>query len=415
MDLGVSDAVAVGASDVDGDGWVDVLVARAADDDVVLWGRDRALPGSHGDRTVIPGSGASGGLLVADLNADGVLDILQLGRGGSTGTADVIWLQNPAARRSFASSALPDSDRLSLAAEIVDVDLDGLVDIWVTRDVGWDIGGDSLYSRQGDPTGLWRDISSEMGAALEVDGMGVTVADLNGDRRLDAYVSDIGDNELLLGGSEGFSGFSSSGAARIRPPGADVSVVSSSWGSAVTDLNLDGIADLVVVNGGFPEGGVRNKIPGTTVEVADEPAILLGIGEGRFVEVWPDLGIDVTLVGRGLTVGDIDGDGDDDIIVVALDGTILALRNDSTAPSVAVTVTSTCPVAGTLVGVTGARMSFTALLAPHTYGGAHSASLIVGTRGDAVRIELLPPGRDMVDVSVTASAARREIVIECQP
>ncbi len=145
VDLGVADAVAVEASDVDGDGWIDVLVARAADDDVVLWGRDQALPGEGGDRTVITGSGASGGLLVADLNADGVLDILQLGRGGRTGTDDVIWSQNPTAIRTFASSALPDSDRLSIAAEILDVDLEGLVDIWVTRDVGWDIGSDSLY------------------------------------------------------------------------------------------------------------------------------------------------------------------------------------------------------------------------------------------------------------------------------
>jgi hypothetical protein len=91
-----------------------------------------------------------------------------------------------------------------------------------------------------------------------------------------------------------------SGAARIRPSGAPQSTVSSSWASGVTDINLDGIADLVVVNGGFPDGGVRNKIPGTDVAVTEPPAIFVGIGEGRFVDAWPSLDLDLSITARGL-------------------------------------------------------------------------------------------------------------------
>jgi hypothetical protein len=70
-----------------------------------------------------------------------------------------------------------------------------------------------------------------MGVALEIDGMGVTVADLTGDGTLDAYVSDVGENEFLAGGDARFTPWVDSGAARIRPPGTGDTIVSSSWGS----------------------------------------------------------------------------------------------------------------------------------------------------------------------------------------
>ena len=47
-------------------------------------------------------------------------------------------------------------------------------------------------------------------------------------------------------------------------------------------MNLDGIIDLVVVNGGLPFSRVENKISGTLIEVDDPPAILIGLGDGTY-------------------------------------------------------------------------------------------------------------------------------------
>lgn len=412
VDLGVSGSVAVAIGDIDLDGQPDVVVARAGRRDIVLWGAIGVAPGSEGQRTELDGGNPSGGVLIADLTGDGQPDILRLGRGGPTGTTDVIFAGEGAAR-SFQPSELPGSGRLSLAAELADIDGDGLVDIWVTRDVGWLTGGDALYSRLGDPTGPWVDISASMGAALEIDGMGVTVGDLDGDSDLDAYVSDIGDNELLIRDGATFTQTTGSGAARIRPPGASSSTVSSSWASGMTDVNLDGIADLIVVNGGFPEGGVKNKIPSTDVAVAEPPAVLLGIGDGRFVDAWPSLGLDVSITARGMTIGDLDGDGDDDIVIVALDGRIVALRNDSEAGSITVTAGAGCIDAGTVITASNGGTVFQTLLAPHTYAGAHSAASIIGADSAEVTVRLEQPGRRAEERLVPATAERRSVEFTC--
>ncbi|MFQ5557794.1 MAG: FG-GAP repeat domain-containing protein, partial [Acidimicrobiales bacterium] len=234
-------ALAVSTADVDSDGWTDLLVARARASDTIVWGGEWIERGTRPDTTEIGGSNTSGALLAGELTGDDRIDIVRLGRGARDST-DIVW--EALTRRDFDPVELPDGDRLSLAGELIDVDHDGLLDIWVTRDVGWLEGGDSLFSRGGDPTGPWVDVAPRLGAALEVDGMGVTIADLDGDRVLDAYVSDIGDNEVLLGRTDGFEPATDTGAARIRPPGSADSVISSSWASGATDLNLDGRVDL---------------------------------------------------------------------------------------------------------------------------------------------------------------------------
>lgn len=406
VDLGVDDALGVSAADVDGDGLVDVLTARTSGDDRIVWGGEwTASAVTNRVPTELESDGESSGIYAADLTADGRPDILRLGRGSS----DVIWVaQSSNGSRSFEPIELPDSGRQSLSAEFLDIDDDGLLDIWVTRDVGWDMGGDSVYSRVGGPDQPWVDIAHELGLDAEIDGMGITIADLDGDADLDAYLSDIGDNELFVRDGPTFRRTHDSGMARIRPLDAAQSDISSSWGSGAADLNLDGLVDVVVSSGGFPAGGARNKIPGTGIVTLDTPSIFLGIGNGLFVDAWPELGLDAEIVGRGLTVADIDGDGDEDVIVVGNDGSILGLRNNSAAPSIAVRVDESCPSAGAVVRVDGETTSYTTLLIPLSYAGAHDRTVIVGTQGETANVSvrfvdgssdsraLKPTGRSMI-------------------
>lgn len=277
IDLGIDGAVGVTATDVDGDGWIDALVARRATEDVVVWGGETG-------RTLLSGGSRSSGLIAADLDGDARLDILRLGFGeGGSGEPDVIWIAD--GDRSFVRTELPSSDRPSLAAELVDIDEDGLLDIWITRDVGWKTGADSLFSRRGDRSGTWVDVAPELGTALEIDGMGITLADIDGDGSLDAYVSDVGDNEVLVSRDGSFEQLDGTGAARIRPLGAVQAVVSSSWASGAADFNLDGRLDLAVANGGFPGRDVVNKIPGTEIVTAEAIIGTLGSPVDVTVEI----------------------------------------------------------------------------------------------------------------------------------
>lgn len=387
--LPIHDALSVTAADVDLDGYPDLLVARSGRHDTIVWGGQWLNQRTEPESTELTGAGPSSQLLAADLDGDNDIDIVRLG--GSRGPSDVLWLAANVDPRSFVRVGLSGGDRLSLTGEIADVDGDGLVDIWIGRDVGWDIGPDAVFSRRGVPSGDWFDVASEIGADLRIDSMGITLADLDGSGSLDAYVSDIGDNEVLIAGADGFSAAGSIGAARIRPLGAPASVVSGSWASGATDLNLDGVLDLVVVNGGFPDGGERNKIPATSIAVDDPPAILLGRGDGGFTDVWGDLSLSWEGAGRGLTLVDIDGDGDDDIVTVDVVGAVKVFRNDSVGDSVSVSLASPCDSAGVTVTVGGINNSFTRLLTPHSFGGSHAPVAIVGTGGGEVKVSVSDP------------------------
>ena len=414
LTLDIADAMAITTADIDRDGWADLLVARDATHDTVFWGGQWLLNAGTPERTDLAGSAPSAGLLAGELSGDNATDIVSLGRGDQLGASDVLWVAAPDQPRAFAATQLG-GERLSLAGELVDADFDGLLDIWVTRDVGWDTGGDSVYSRQGDPSGTWVDIAPQLGVDLAVDGMGITVADLNGDLVLDAYVSDLGDNEVLIRSDDGqFVKDINSGAARIRPFDAPSTVVSSSWASGATDLNLDGRLDLVVANGGFPNGGMRNKIPFTTVVVDDEPAVLLGIGAGRFVDVWPQLGLEWSGPTRGLTIGDLDNDGDDDLVMLTADGTVRAFENESTGRSVTIRPNPSCRSAGAVITASQDDVTYQALLSAHTYAGAHSSAAIVGTTSDPIVIEIRWADGATTEVPVpSVRPDRLQLVADC--
>lgn len=327
----IGDAISVTLADVDDDGFVDTLVGSRYSQAAIVWGGNWAPSGASPDPdfeiTAIGSVDAfTTGLLAGHLNGDASMDLVQL----DYDSFDVLWEQS--SNREFRAVELPNSDRQSMTAALADVDDDGLTDIWVTRDVGWVTGADSVYSRQGDATGRYRDIARDLGADLEIDGMGVTVADFDLDGQLDVYLSDLGDNELLVGAGDRFEKSSTHGMAHIRPTNAADDIISSSWTSGATDINHDGLLDLVVVHGGFASAMVPNKIEGSTIADGEPPTIFVSNGDGTYADVWPDLGIDWSGLSRGMALGDLDGDGDSDIVTMNHGGGMFVLRNDTPGP-----------------------------------------------------------------------------------
>lgn len=374
------DAVAVSVADVDADGLVDVLVGMRYSSAAIVWGGDWLDP-EQAEVTRLGGDEAfTLALVAADLatNAEGLLDLVQL----DYDSFDSIWTQT--SRREFRSTELPNSDRQSMALGLGDVDDDGLTDVWVTRDVGWVTGADSVYSRRGDATGRFSDIAKELGADLEIDGMGVTMADLDLDGDVDTYISDLGDNELLLKSGDRYEKAVDRGVAHIRPLGAGDDLISSSWTSGVTDINHDGLLDLVVVHGGFAGRMVPNKIEGSSIADAEAPSILLSNGDGTYTDVWPDLGLDFAGLSRGMALGDLDGDGDSDIVVINHGGPMYVLRNDTPGPVRAIEVTG-CSGARLDIAVAGGPDAVTVLPA-FGFLSSHAPAVAIGGAVESVAL-----------------------------
>ena len=404
-------ALSTAMADIDGDGHTDIMFGPAAGDVLVVWGGSWATNNdfAQAETLALPGGEFSTGFATGDLNADGRLDIVRIAYGRSQPADDVIFRQT--GFRSFEAVALPNGGGKSLAVEIVDVDGDGSLEIWVTRDVGWTAGADSLYRRS--PSGNWTDVATEVGVAMEIDGMGVTVADLTGNGYLDGYLSDIGENDFLEGSNDGFAPVSDSGASRIRPPSAPDDVVSSSWASAATDVNLDGIVDLVVVNGGFPFFAVPNKIPDTGIALDDPPAVFLGLGDGTFTDTWPVLGLSWEGPGRGLAVGDIDNDGDVDLIVTRLEGTAVVYRNETPGSSLSVVPGSDCVGNGATVWVDTDSGTTMQVLASHSFLGSHAPGVIVGAPSPGGEVRVRWPGGEVTTTPIPDGGTRAVASMPC--
>jgi enediyne biosynthesis protein E4 len=90
-------------------------------------------------------------------------------------------------------------------------------------------------------------------------------------------------------------------------------------GVAILDYNGDGFPDLFFVNSCDWPGAQRSPQP--------THALYQNDGKGRFVDVTRDAGLDKSVYGQGVAVGDYDNDGDPDLYVTALGGGYL-YRND---------------------------------------------------------------------------------------
>jgi hypothetical protein len=233
-----------------------------------------------------------------------------------------------------AKSGLFDTSSKALGVAILDVDRDGWPDLFVANDTQ----PNKLYRNL--RNGTFREVGVEAGLALSAEGraragMGVDTADLDGSGRFAIAVTNF-DNEMIglyrpvEGAKASASGVLPHADVAMRAGIGAASRNTLGFGCLFADLDLDGHLDLVVANGHIDDT-VRN-IRGN-VGYAQAPHLFINRGDGTFADRASSVGDDFgqPRVGRGLACGDIDGDGDVDLLMTTNNGGAVLFRNDQIA------------------------------------------------------------------------------------
>ena len=188
------------------------------------------------------------------------------------------------------------------------------------------------YLYRNDGGGRFTEVGLESGTAVSGDGseqgsMGVAVADYNHTGRFSIYVTNFADEFNTLYRNDGKGSFTDvSYDAGVALP----SLPYVKWGTVFADLDNDGWADLLSVNGHvYPQvdslpSGARYREPSN---------LLMNSRDGSFCDAGAQAGDAVKLprVGRGLAVADFDNDGNVDLVIENLDGQATLLRNTGVA------------------------------------------------------------------------------------
>jgi hypothetical protein len=224
-------------------------------------------------------------------------------------------------------SGLAENPGKGLGVVCGDLTGDGRPDFYVANDME----PNHFWVQQSDGTFL--DEAHLNGTALnqlgEAEaGMGVLAADLFNDGRLALFVTHLrGQTNTLYVPSEGGAYRDATATSGLGPP----SLPYTGFGVAAVDIDHNGQTDLLIANGRVKRAPrVEGVSPSTFADYAEPNLVFLNTGNGRF-ENAPAAGGEFTAhldVHRGLSTGDVDNDGDVDLLVTNCAGPVRLYRND---------------------------------------------------------------------------------------
>jgi hypothetical protein len=201
----------------------------------------------------------------------------------------------------------------TMGVGVFDYDDDGHPDLFVPNDAMENF----FFRNRGD--GRFEEMALMTNVAFGMNGeargaMGAEVGDVNSDNLVDLFVPDFTYTCLYINLGDGFF------EDQARQAGiAALCDKHVSWGAALADLDLDADLDLYVSN-----GDANHLIPHANLLFSND-------GQGVFTEVSEAAGLadQQDGVSRGVVAGDIDNDGDLDLLVAQLNGPPVLLRNDT--------------------------------------------------------------------------------------
>ncbi len=322
---------AVNIVDVDGDGWQDIMLTHATG--APVYGQNH-----EGEFQFIPLPGArqpAYTMAWADLDGDNDLDVvtgsydaqLELELGNSfmfSDGAGVFYYEQRDGQ--FIPTRLAERSQ-ALALLLADMNGDYRPDILVGNDFGVPDQG-WLYQPDG-----WQDFQPF--STITLNTMSFDAGDINNDGLMEFYATDLNpysdDGDIMAAWQPVLDRFAAQpraeddpqimenvlqvqradGVFENRAAAFGLNATGWSWSAKFGDLDNDGFLDLYVVNGIVDVDLFRHLPNG---ELVEENQVFRNLGGERFVPV-PDWGLNAPTSGFGMSMADLDSDGDLDIIV----------------------------------------------------------------------------------------------------
>lgn len=229
---------------------------------------------------------------------------------------------------SHASGIAAAPDGKGLGVLVADLDEDGRLDVYVANDTTPNF----LFFNRTEPGGplLFEERGLSSGTALNGNGeaeagMGIAAADFDGDGRIDLHVTNfyLESNTLYRNLGDGLFEDATRAAGLVAP-----TIPWLGFGTQAADFDLNGVPDLFVANGhidNFESRGEPWKMPAQ---------LFKNTGGGRFVEVSESVGpyFSERCLGRGAARLDWNRDGRPDLAVVHQDRPATLLTNETPDP-----------------------------------------------------------------------------------
>lgn len=199
----------------------------------------------------------------------------------------------------------------ALSSQFADFDDDGWLDLAIVSD----FRESRLFWNNGD--GTFTDTTLLSGVGRDKTGMGAAIADLNGDGRLDWFVTTVSDP----GVEQNHLYYNLGGRLFSDAPGSvGIDRLGWGWGTTAIDFDNDSDRDLVYTTGWHRRSEVANVDASPESPdprwFEDPNGLLRNNGHGVFTDVAQVAGLTNTDLGKGLLTFDYDRDGDLDVFIV---------------------------------------------------------------------------------------------------